>query len=117
MDHNRWRKIKRPIPVSEEYPCKPGDVVSHYGGFNTELVLEVDEKGLPSARLTMKGREIVIDKDIAAKDDGTLYHTDRTSTEEEWQRMAPYAHCKSNEVMRRRIWIDILRRRSSPVGC
>lgn len=113
MDKRRWDKVRCPIPISRDNPCEPGDVVSHYGGFHAKLVLEVDAKGLPIVMLPTNGDEIVIDEAIAALDDGTLYHTDRTSTEEEWHRMAPYAHCKGNEVMRRRIWDDHLKKESS----
>lgn len=113
MNRIKWDEIEKPVPVSPEYPCEPGDVISHYGGFHTKLVLEVNADGLPTVMIPTNGDEIVIDKVIAAKDDGTFYHTDRTSTEEEWRRMASYAHCKSNEVMRRRIWTDILRKKST----
>ena len=112
MDKKRWDKVRCPIPISKGNPCEPGDVVSHYGGFHTKLVLKVDSNGLPTALLPTNGDEVVIDESLAALDDGTLYHTDRTSTEEEWRRMAPYAHCKGNEVMRRRIWADYLRKES-----
>ena len=96
-----------PVPVSMTHPCEVGDVVSRYGGFNTRLVLKVDPNGMPTEMLSMKGREIAIDADIERKDDGRLYHTDRTSTEEDWRRLAGYAHWKGNEAMRRRIWTDI----------
>lgn len=107
MDKNRWDRIRFPAPVSEEYPCQVGDVISHYEGFNPQLVLAVDEKGLPMTRLTMKIWEIPVQEEIKEKDDGTLYHTDRVSTEEEWRRLAGYAHFKTNESMRRRIWPEL----------
>ncbi len=104
MKKDRWDRIGRPVPVSAEYPCEIGDVVSQYGGFNTSLVLKVDAEGMPTERLSMKGREIVIDDEVRQKDDGRLYHTDRISTEDEWRGLAGYAHWKQNEAMRRRIW-------------
>ena len=94
-----------PVPVSKEYPCEPGDVVSHYGGFHLKLVLEVDEDGLPTVMIPTKGDVIVLDETIVENDDGTLYHTDLTSTEEEWLRTAPHAFWKTNDALHRRLWI------------
>lgn len=109
MNKERWSKINYPVPVSKEYPCELGDVVSHYGGFHAKLVLEVDPNGLPVTMLTMKGDDIPVDQAIADADDGTLYHTDRTATEEEWRHMHPYAQWKSSDAMRLRIWAHIFR--------
>ena len=92
------------MPVSVEHPCEVGDIISHYGGFNTCLVTKVDSEGLPVETLSMKGSEIIIDEEIRSKDDGMLYHTDMVSTEEDWRTLAGYAHWKRNEAMRRRIW-------------
>ena len=104
MNKGRWNKIGAPVPVSKEHPCEPNDVVSHYGGFHLKLVLEVDADGLPTRMLPTKGDVIVLDEDILAKDDGTLYHTGLTFTEEYWKRMAPYAFWKTNESVHRRLW-------------
>ena len=104
MKQERWNKINKPVPVSKEHPCEPGDVVSHHGGFHLKLVTEVDEDGLPTTMLPTKGDVIVIDEDILAKDDGTLYHTDLTSTVEEWNKKHPYLCWKTNESIHRRLW-------------
>jgi len=115
MNKERWNKIGRPVPVSKEYPCEPGDVLSRFGGFHLSLVLEVDEDGLPAAMLPTKGDVIVVNEDIAAKDDGTLYHTDLTSTEEKWNRTSPYVFWKINDKIHQRLWSVLLRKESVPV--
>ena len=104
VKRGRWNRIKKPVPVSAEYHCKVGDVVSQYGGFNTSLVLEIDDNGIPTKRLPMKGQEIVLDEQVKQMDDGRLWHTDRVSTEEEWRSLAGYAHWKTNKAMRERLW-------------
>ena len=113
MNKKRWNEIGEPVPVSKEYPCEPGDVVSHYGGFHLSLVLEVDEDGLPTAMTKMNGDVIVIDETSAAKDDGTLYHTDLAFTKEKWSRTAPYAFWKMNDDIHHRLWAEILKKGSS----
>ena len=104
MNKERWSKINKPVPVSTEHPCEPGDMLSRYGGFHLSLVTEVDADGLPTAMLPTKGDVIVIDQDLVAKDDGTLYHTDRTFTEEQWRKTSPYAFWKINDDTHRRLW-------------
>lgn len=113
MRAERWKKIGIPVPVSIEYPCEPGDIVSRYGGFHLWLVVEVDQEGLPTKMIPTKGDVIVIDEDLEAKDDGTLYHTDMASTEEEWHRTAPYAFWKMNDALHHRIWEENLKRGST----
>ena len=109
MNKEKWNEINRPVPVSEAYPCEPGDVVSQFGGFHLWLVQEVDEDGLPTKMLPTKGDVIVLDETIEEKNDGTLYHTDLTSTEEDWNRTAPYAFWKMNNALHRRVWEEYLK--------
>jgi len=55
---------------------------------------------------THQGHVIVLDEDIVAKDDGTLYHTDLTSTEEKWKETHPYVFWKTNDAVHRRLWTE-----------